>query len=99
MNTDTIYYGYCKNSKDLINTQLRLFKMGFRWLLVEGNKVITNNISNKSYIYSYKNSKTIYVLYDYQEIDFVYMFYNNNLGVKDTKYKFVNISNKTLKLG
>ena len=77
MNTNTIYYGYCKNSKDLVNTQLRLFKMGFRWL-AEGNKVITNIDFNKSYISSYKN---IYVLYNCPEIDFVYMFYNNNLGV------------------
>lgn len=98
MNTNTVYYGYCENSKDLVNTQLRLFKMGFRWL-VEGNKVITNIDFNKSYIYSYKNSKNIYVLYNCPEIDFVYMFYNNNLGVEDTKYKFVNISNKTLGLG
>lgn len=99
MNTDTVYYGYCKNKKDLVNTQLRLFKMGFRWLLAEGNKVITNIDFNKSYIYSYKNSKTIYVLYDCPEIDFVYMFYNNNLGVEYIRYKFVNISNKTLELG
>lgn len=98
MNTNTVYYGYCKNSKDLVNTQLRLFKMGFRWL-AEGNKVITNIDFNKSYISSYKNSKNIYVLYNCPEIDFVYMFYNNNLGVEDTKYKFVNISNKTLELG
>lgn len=38
MNTNTVYYGYCKNSKDLVNTQLRLFKMGFRWL-AEGQRV------------------------------------------------------------